>query len=57
MLVERDYRGHRIQVDAELTDGRWNAVVRIRGVLTDGKPHVERVTCRKMTAELAETER
>lgn len=28
---------------------------RIRRVLTDDKPHVERVTCRKVTAELAET--
>jgi hypothetical protein len=29
--------------------------VRIRRVLTDDKPHVERVTCRKVSAALAET--
>jgi hypothetical protein len=29
--------------------------VRIRRVLSDDKPHVEKVTCRKVTAELAET--
>jgi hypothetical protein len=29
--------------------------VRIRRVLTDDAPHVERVTCRKVKAELAET--
>jgi hypothetical protein len=40
---------------AELSDGAWDTVVRIRRVLTDDKPHVERVTCRKVNAELAET--
>jgi hypothetical protein len=29
--------------------------VRIRRVLTDDEPYVERVTCRKLRAELAET--
>jgi len=54
MLVEPDYRGHRIQVHAELTGGRWDAVVRILRVLSDDKRYVGRVTCRKVTAELAE---
>jgi hypothetical protein len=55
VIIEPNYRGHRIEVHAELVDGAWAAVVRIRLVLSEEKPHVERVTCRKMTAELAET--
>jgi hypothetical protein len=41
--------------NAERVDGAWDATVRIRRVLTDYKPHVERVPCRKVTAELAAT--
>ena len=55
MLVESYYRSHRIEVQAELVDGRWDATVRIRRVLSDDKVHVERVTCRKLTAQLAES--
>ena len=56
MLVEADYRGHRIQVDAvDAGGGRWDAAVRIRRVLSDSKPHVETVTCQKLTPDLAET--
>jgi hypothetical protein len=55
MIVETFYRGYRIEVVAELVDGAWDATVRIRRVLTDDKPHVERPTCRKVKAELAET--
>jgi hypothetical protein len=59
MIVEPLYRGFRIEVYAERVDDRWDAVVRIRRVsaqvLTDDKPYVERVTCRKLTAGLAET--
>ena len=55
VLIEHDYKGYRIEVDAELTDRRWDAVVRFRRVLTDEKPRVERVTCRKLTPEIAET--
>src|SRR5439155_22688666 len=55
MLVEPYYRGHRIHVEAELVDGRWAATVRIRRVLSEEKPYVETVTCRKVTAALAET--
>ena len=55
MLVAAYYRHHRIEVYAELVDGAWDAMVRIRRTLSEEKPHVERVTCRKLTAELAET--
>jgi len=54
MHVEPDYRGHRIQVDAVCAGDRWDADVRIRRVLSEDKPHVERVTCGKPDAELAE---
>ena len=54
MIVESSYRGYRIEVNAELVDGAWDATVRLRRVLTDDKPYVERVTCRKVNAELAE---
>jgi hypothetical protein len=55
MIVEPVYKGHRIEVYAERVDGAFDATVRIRRVLTDDKPYVERVTCRKLSAELAET--
>jgi hypothetical protein len=55
MLIEPDYKGYRIHVQAEYSDGLWDATVRIRRVLSDDKPHVEKVTCRKLTAEVAET--
>jgi hypothetical protein len=55
MLVESYYRGYRIEVQAELVDGAWDAAVRIRRVVSDEKAHVERVTCRKLSAELAES--
>jgi len=54
MIVEAYYRGFRIEVHAELVDWTWDAKVRIRRVLSDDKPHVETVTCRQATAELAE---
>lgn len=55
MLVEPLYRGYRTEVHAELVDGACDGTVRLRRVLTDDQPHVEGVTCRKVTAELAET--
>ena len=55
MLIEPAYKGYRIQVDAELVNGAWDATVRIRRILSEDKPHVDRVTCRKVTPELAET--
>jgi hypothetical protein len=54
MMVVPDYRGFRIEVDAVAADGRWNADVRIRRILSQDKPHVDRVTCLKLTAEHAE---
>lgn len=54
MLIVSDYRRHRIEVNAERAGGIWNAVVRIRRILTDEKPHVETITCRKPNAEAAE---
>jgi hypothetical protein len=50
MIVVSDYRGFRIEIVAQLVDGAWNAGVRIRRTLSDEKPHVEQVTCRKPTA-------
>ena len=55
MLTEPDYRGHRIEVYAELSDGHWDATVRIRRLISEERLHVERVPCHKVTAGLAET--
>jgi hypothetical protein len=38
MHIEADYRGHLIEVHAELVDGAWDATVWIRRILTDAKP-------------------
>ena len=54
MTIVPDYRGFRIQVDAIAVDGRWNAEVRMRRILSQEKPHVETVTCFKLRAEHAE---
>jgi len=54
VIVEPDYRHHRIEVTAQHVDGAWDAEARIRQTLTEAKPHVERVTCRKATAQVAE---
>ena len=54
-MTEADYRGYRIEVYAELTDGHWDATARIRRLTLDASVHVERVACRKVTAGLAET--
>jgi hypothetical protein len=48
------YRGHRIEVNAVAVDGRYNAEVRILRLFSRDKPHVETVTCLKLTPELAE---
>jgi hypothetical protein len=55
VIAEPTYNCYRIEVYAEWADGAWDATVCIRRVLTDDAPHVERVTCRKVKAELAET--
>jgi hypothetical protein len=54
MIVEHFYHGYRIEVYAERTGNYWDATVRIRRVLQDDKPHVDRVTCQTLTADLAE---
>ena len=54
VLMETSYKGYRIEVNAELADGAWDAQVRIRRVLSEEVPHVELVTCRKPTAKVAE---
>jgi len=54
LLIETDYRGHRIEVTAQHVDGAWDVEVRIRRMFSEDKPHVERVTCRKPTATVAE---
>jgi hypothetical protein len=54
LLIEADYRGHRIEVTAQHVNGAWDAEVRIRRTFSEAKPHVERVTCRKPTAKVAE---
>jgi hypothetical protein len=53
-VIVSDYRGFRIEIVAQLVDGQWNAGVRIRRVLSEMKPHVQQVTCRKATAIEAE---
>ena len=54
MIVVEDYRRHRIEVNAVPAGDRFNASVRIRRTLSDAKPHVETVTCLKLSAALAE---
>ena len=54
MLFESDYKGFRIEVNAELADDAWNAQVRIRRTLSEETPHVEVITCRKPTGKVAE---
>ena len=54
MIVLPDYRRHRIEVTATPAGDRFNAEVRIRRTLSDGKPQLETVTCRKVSAALAE---
>jgi hypothetical protein len=53
MIVEY-YRKHRVDVAAVSSRGKWDAAIRIRRTLSDEKPHVETVTCRKPTASEAE---
>jgi hypothetical protein len=48
------YRGFRIDIVAQRAGDAWNAGVRIRLALSEIKPHVEQVTCRKATVTDAE---
>jgi len=54
VLIEPAYRGFRIEVNAVAEGERWNAEVRIREHAVNAKPHVEAVSCFKLTAEHAE---
>jgi hypothetical protein len=54
VLIEPDYRGYRIEVNAVAEGDRWNADVTIRRTLSQDKPHRERVTRFKVTPALAE---
>jgi hypothetical protein len=54
MIVVSDYRGFRIEVEAVAADGRYNADVRMRRLFSQDKPRSERVTCYKLTPDLAE---
>ena len=55
MLTEPNYRGFSIEAYAELSDGYWDATVKIRRLIPDQRLRVERISCRKVTAALAET--
>jgi hypothetical protein len=54
VVIVTDYRGFRLEIVAQFVEGAWNAGVRIRRTLSDMKPHVEQVTCRKPTPIEAE---
>lgn len=54
MIIESDYRGYRIEVNAIEEDGRWQADVRMRRLFSPDKPRHETVTCYKLTPDLAE---
>jgi len=41
-------------VTAQHVDGAWDVEVRVRRILSEMKPNVEVVTCRKPTAKVAE---
>src|SRR5438093_12010502 len=41
-------------VTAQRVDGVWDAAARVRRILSETKPHVEQVTCRKPSAKVAE---
>jgi hypothetical protein len=54
MIIESNYRGFRIEVEAVAADGRWNADVRMRRILSQDKPRHETVTCYKLISKHAE---
>ena len=54
MIVVHTHRGRRIEINAVAADGRYNAEVRILRLVARDEPHVERVTCYKVTAKHAE---
>jgi hypothetical protein len=54
MIVVPEYRGHRIEVNGIAVDGRYNAEAQIRRLFSQDKPHIDTVTCLKITPDLAE---
>jgi hypothetical protein len=54
VLIDPNYRRHRIEVDAVAVGDRWDAEVRIRHHAVNAKPHVETVTCCKLKAAHSE---
>ena len=54
MVIVPEYRGFRLEIVAQEVDRTWNTDVRIRRTLSEMKPHVQQVTCRKPTAMEAE---
>jgi len=54
MIVVSDDRGFRIEVNVVGVDGRYNAEVHILRLFAREKPHVEVVTCYRLTAKHAE---
>ena len=54
MLIDPGYKGFRIEVTATAEGERWNADVTIRPTGSSDKPHYQRVSCHKPTAEYAE---
>ena len=54
MIIIELYRDHRIEVKALPASDRFNAEVRIRRTLSEQKPHIEVVSCYKLTPVLAE---
>jgi hypothetical protein len=54
VIVEPDYRGHRIEVNAAADGARWNANVTLRRSLSSDRPHHMNLSCYKLTAEHAE---
>src|SRR5215831_11808821 len=49
MIIEQDYCGYRIEVEAIAADGRWNADVRMRRLFSREAPRHEVVTCYKLS--------
>jgi hypothetical protein len=52
VIVEPDYRGFRIEVNAIAVDGRFNAEVRLLRLFSRDKPRAETVTCLKLGASM-----
>src|SRR5215467_3106336 len=54
MIVESDYRGWRIEVEAVAENGRYQGDVRMRRLFSQEKPRHEVVTCYKLTPDGAD---